>query len=483
MAGRLVAKNITKRFGPLVALDDISIEFSPGEIHAVLGENGAGKSTLMNILAGFMVPLAGIVTIDGKSLPLGHPQKFREMGVEMVHQHFTLVPNFTVAENLALAKIKKLARWIDVTHLTEHAFSVGKNLGWTFDPYAKVGTLPVGTQQRIEILKCLAGDASVIIFDEPTAVLTPDEVLDLIRVLKLLRDSGKIVILIAHKLSEVMATADRVTVLRGGKFVATAPITDVDENKLAHWMVGDMPPIQTKDIASIRGEGLEIDNLRVLGDRKEEAVRGVSLKIGKGEIVGIAGVDGNGQVEFAEALALIRPHNGKLSWQDDSLANPKIAYIPQDRQEDGLALSMSVGDNLMIEGQHRSDLKSGLLLDIKKMDAWCEDLVRRFEIRISNLRQPVSDLSGGNQQKIVVSRNLDQRPDLLVAVNPTRGLDVRATRYVHDQITSARDAGTAVALFSTDLDELALIADRIVFLSRGSISEGQTATSLVGGSN
>ncbi len=486
MPGRLVATHITKRFGPTVALDNVSIEFLPGEIHAVLGENGAGKSTLMHVLAGFAKPQSGMVVLDGKPLALGQPQKCREMGLEMVHQHFTLVGNFSVAENLALAKIKQLVRWINVDHLAEHAVQVGKDLGWTFDSNSKVGSLPVGSQQRIEILKCLAGDAKVLIFDEPTAVLTAEEVLDLIHVLKLLRDSGKIVILIAHKLSEVMATADRVTVLRRGKHIATALISEVDERKLADWMVGEMPaPVAKSSTRSIEW-GLEAKGLRILGDRKEEAVRGVSFHVGKGEIVGIGGVDGNGQVELAECLALIRSKSdGDLSWQGQSLRETKIcvAYIPQDRQEDGLALSMSVEDNLIIEGQHRSDLKAGPFMNMKKVRSWCEDLIRRFEIKVSSARQPVSDLSGGNQQKIVVSRNLDRRPDLLVAVNPTRGLDVRATRHVHEQIASARDDGAAVALFSTDLDELAQLSDRIVFMSRGSISEEQSAVALVGGTS
>lgn len=484
MAGRLVAQNITKRFGQVTALDSVSIEFSAGEVHAVLGENGAGKSTLMHVLAGFMLPQEGTVSLDGKPLHLGKPHRCREAGVEMVHQHFTLVPNFTVEENLALAKMGRLAQILNVSRLAATALDMGRQLGWNVDPKAKVGSLSVGVQQRIEILKCLSGDASVLIFDEPTAVLTPDEVLDLIRVLKELKARNKIVILIAHKLSEVMAVADRVTVLRAGKKVSTAPIANVDEATLANWMVGEMPPISLQTKTYHEGLGLSATAIRVLGDRREASVRGVTLNVAPGEILGIGGVDGNGQIELAEALAHVRPiTDGHLRWNGQPIERHlRIAYIPQDRQEDGLALPMSVEDNLMIEGQHRPELKKGMLQNVKAVARWCDDLIARFDIRVSSRKQPVADLSGGNQQKVVVSRNLDRRPDFLVAVNPTRGLDVRATRFVHEQIKSAREAGTAVALFSTDLDELAALSDRIVYMSRGELSENQSATALVGGS-
>jgi simple sugar transport system ATP-binding protein len=484
MTGRLQVEHVTKRFGNVVALQDVSADFAPGEIHAVLGENGAGKSTLMHVLAGFLAPQEGHVTLDGAALPLGRPHLCREMGIEMVHQHFTLVPEFTVAENVALARLPSLASRLDLITLTAHAFEHAKELGWELDPRALVRDLPVGVQQRVEILKCLSGDAKVLIFDEPTAVLSPAEIEDLFRVLRQLRDQGKIVILIAHKLSEVMGVADRVTVLRKGIKVASAEIEDVDERQLAEWMVGELPDFKVAKGKTPLREALRAENLKILGDRGELAVKEVSLAVNAGEILGIGGVDGNGQVELAEALALVRrAQSGSLIWNGSALKDSRVAlaYIPQDRQEDGLALSMSVQDNLLIEGHRRPSLTRGPILLFRQIRAWVLDLIKRFDIVVENPDVEVANLSGGNQQKVVVSRNLDRRPDLLIAVNPTRGLDLKATRFVHEQILLARDGGSAVALFSTDLDELAAVADRTVFMSRGKIVEGEGPEALLGG--
>ena len=481
----LVAEHITKRFGNLLALDDVTVEFQPGEIHAVLGENGAGKSTLVNILAGFLSASGGKVLLDGKALPMGRPHLCRDLGIGMVHQHFRLVPAFTVAENLALSRLDRLAKLLDVRSLSKRAFEVARGLGWDLDPRAIVGTLPVGTQQRIEILKSLSGDAKVIIFDEPTAVLSPEEVGELFRVFRELRAQGKTVLLIAHKLSEVMAIADRVTVLRQGKKVASAPISEVNETLLATWMVGEMPALKRPERETKFTQGLVVRDLKVLGDRGEEAVRGVDLDIQEGEILGIGGVEGNGQIELAEALALVRPKAfGSVTWKSNELGfTPvSIAYIPEDRQVDGLAMSLSVGENLLISGHRRGALKKGPFFRSHVVNDWVNTVVAQFDIKIEGPQTQVSRLSGGNQQKVVVGRNLDVRPDLLVAANPTRGLDVKATQFVHDQILKARQEGTAVALFSTDLDELAALSDRRLFLSRGKLAEGGAAE-LVGGSS
>lgn len=464
-------REVSKAYGPTVALDRVSIDFAPSEVHAVLGENGAGKSTLMNIIAGFVAPDSGEGTLRDLPLPFGRPFEARRRGIAMVHQHFALVPAFSAAENLSLANLR--SPW--QTHRPERdagsSLTLAEQLGWKVDPDRLTEDLPVGVQQRIEILKALSSDAEVVIFDEPTAVLTPDEVEDLFRVIRELKDRGRTIILIAHKLSEVMAIADRVTVLRRGAFVATAPIADVDADQLATWMVGEVPGTRSPVSGSFK-PGLSVTDLHVRGGRGEHAVRGVSFAIGKGEILGIGGVDGNGQVELAEALAQVRASAaGSIYLAGCDLEEANIAYIPQDRQSDGLALSMSIRDNLLITGHRRRELTRGPFLRRGAIVRWTHDLVDRFQIKVGSVRDPVSSLSGGNQQKVVVARTLDQIPDLLVAVNPTRGLDVRATDYVHSQIVGAAEAGAVVALFSTDLDELAALAHRTVFLSRGQLTD------------
>mgnify|MGYP000951425865 CR=1 FL=1 len=465
----LEVRSLSKRYGPVQALDRVSASFLPGEVHAVLGENGAGKSTLMQVVAGFLLPDEGTVTLEGKSLPLGHPIASRAAGVEMVHQHFMLVPAFTVEENLALARLGSLAGTLDTARLAQPALDFARELGWSLDPKTRTGGLPVGIQQRVEILKALSGDAPVLIFDEPTAVLTPDEVDDLFRVLRRLRDRGKTILLIAHKLAEVMAVADRVTVLRRGHFVATAPIGEVNERRLATWMVGDLPTaIQPLDVP-LGPVLLEARDLVVLGDRREEAVGGIGLEVRGGELLGIGGVDGNGQVELAEALVGIRPlRSGQIERRSrDPKTAATVGYIPQDRQADGLALTLSIFDNLMIAGTDRPGLRRGPLLRIGAARQWADRVVERFQIKIGGLSDPVSGLSGGNQQKVVVGRTLDAIPDVIVAMNPTRGLDIRATDFVHQTLLDAARAGAAIVLISTDLDELAALASRTVFMSRG----------------
>lgn len=477
----LEVRNVAKRFGRVTALDDVSIRFLPGEIHAVLGENGAGKSTLMNIMSGFARPDTGSVELEGKPIPLARAFDCKRLGIEMIHQHFTLVPDFTVAENLALARIDSLWAGSKIAERAKPSFEAAARLGWSVDADSKVRNLPVGVQQRIEILKALGGTAKVLILDEPTAVLSADEVEDLFRVLRQLRDEGRVVILIAHKLSEVLAIADRVTVLRRGQFVATALRAEVDATQLANWMVGEMPPASPRDDRSIGSEGLRVEALSVRGDRGEEAVRGISFQVHGGEILGIGGVDGNGQIELAESIANVRPSEGALTWRGAPLQAAKIGYVPQDRQIDGLAMGMSVGENLLIGNDRRTDLTSKGFLKLKSIRAWAKGLIERFEIRTSGPEQIVGGLSGGNQQKVVVSRTLDSNPDLLVVVNPTRGLDIRASVFVHSRILEARDKGAAVLLVSTDLDELTALSDRTLFLSRGRFVEGEGAEALVGG--
>lgn len=466
----MAAERIGKNFGSLVALDDVSIEFAPGRIHAVLGENGAGKTTLMNILAGFLPPDRGRIRLEGQPVTLPSHRAAREKGIAMVHQHFMLVPQFSVEENLALSRLTDLRGRLSVAELTEPAWRLAQELGWDVPRRATTGQLPVGVQQRIEILKVLSGEARVLIFDEPTAVLSPDEVADLFRVLRRLRDAGKAILLIAHKLSEVMQVADVVSVLRRGRLVATAPITEVEPARLAAWMLGeevslDVAPNGAPDRGALV---LEAEGLLVRGDRDEEAVRGATFAVHRGEILGLGGVDGNGQVELAEALLGIRPlAGGRLRTHPDEGRPFRIAYIPQDRQHDGLALSLSVAENFLIEGHRRPDLGWGPFLRGRKARVWAESLVRRFGIKVESVSDRVDSLSGGNQQKVVVSRALDSNPDLIVAVNPTRGLDFAASADVHRRLREAAAAGAGVVLFSTDSDELAALAHRTLYLDRG----------------
>jgi ABC-type uncharacterized transport system ATPase subunit len=468
----LEVAGISKSYGAVRALNDVSARFSAGEIHAVLGENGAGKSTLMHILSGFAAPDSGSATLGGEALPFGRPFECRRRGIAMIHQHFTLVKAFTVAENLCLAQLDGIGP-LDRDVLIAPALEIAKDLGWTVDLNARTGDLPIGAQQRIEILKSLAGDAEVAIFDEPTAVLGPVEVEDLFRVLRRLKDAGKIVILIAHKLAEVMAIADRVTVLRRGVVVAEAPIGEVSSAQLAQWMVGDMPESLQVSPSATSAPELHVEEV------SGSTLRGVSFAVGRGEILGIGGVDGNGQQELAEVLAgVTQPLHGTVRWDGGA-----ASYIPEDRQSDGLALSMTIEDNLLIGGYKRASLTRGPFLNRRRIAQWASTLVERFDVRTSSTKEVVANLSGGNQQKVVIARALDETPDLLVAVNPTRGLDVKATGYVHRKIIEARNAGAVVVLISTDVDELAALASRTVYLSRGKIVEGEGAEALVGGSS
>lgn len=478
----LQVENVSKSYGALKALDGVTLSFQPGEIHAVLGENGAGKSTLMGVLSGFVLPELGTVEFEGVKVHLGQPFAIKQVGIEMVHQHFMLVPAFSVAENLALNRLERLLGGPKIAHHSARALQLAKELDWNIDPEALAADLAVGSQQRVEILKALSGNAKVVILDEPTAVLSASEVADLFRVLRKLKAEGKTIILIAHKLGEVMQIADRVTVLRRGKVVGADRLANLNEAELAEWMVGGMPPLLAKPVAHAE-PGLVVRDLRVRGNLGQESVRGVSFEAAKGEIVGIGGVDGNGQIELAEAIALVRSCQGHLTWKGASLhdSGVQLAYIPQDRQTDGLALNMSVTDNLLIAGHVKKELCTGPFLSYGHIAKWASGLVQRFGIVVSSIQAKVGSLSGGNQQKVVVARSLEATPELLVAVNPTRGLDIQATNYVHRQLIEAKERGAAVVLFSTDLDELSALADRVMFMSSGAFVEGLGAEALVGG--
>ncbi|MBV6458779.1 MAG: Autoinducer 2 import ATP-binding protein LsrA [Fimbriimonadaceae bacterium] len=455
-------------------MDGVSTSCASGEIHAIVGENGAGKSTLMQILGGFVAPDAGRVVLDGVPLPVGDPIGCRARGIRMVHQHFMLVPSFSVRENLVLDGLSTTG---SPEEGAEAAIELGRRLGWEIDPKARVAELPVGVQQRVEILKAIVGDSPVTIFDEPTAVLTADEVADLFGVLRTLRGEGRMIIFIAHKIDEIRGIADRVTVLRRGKVTLRASMAETSNEDLIRAMVGDLPPELAVDRkAPGRKELLVANGVVIRGDRGERAVDGVTLGVAAGEILGIGGVDGNGQVELAEALVGIR----KVEAGTVRLGGDHIAYIPQDRQRDGLALSLSIRDNLLLGGYARPEFYRGPWMSAARVNRWADDLIERFQIKVGQATDPASSLSGGNQQKVVVARALASNPQVLVVVNPTRGLDVQAAAYVHQAMTDAAANGAGIVLFSTDLDELALLANRTLFMSRGRLGEAR-AEKLVGG--
>lgn len=451
-------QGVSKRFGSVLALDSISAKVSPGEIHAVLGENGAGKSTLVSVLAGFVRPDCGTVLVSGQALPLGRPPEVRAMGIRMVHQHFMLASQLTVIENIALTQVRGGLRRVDHRSIADEVLSIAERLGWSVDLSVRVGSLPVGAQQRIEILKALLGKSKLLILDEPTAVLSPSEVEDLFGILRQLRDSGLAVLLIAHKLREVLAIADRATVLRRGRLVAERLIAETSESELATLMVGEVPNPPGRAGRAFGEVVFEVKGLRIAGDRGELAVDAVSLAVKAGEIVGIGGVDGNGQVELAEAMVGVRSVlRGSIEGPD------QVGYIPQDRQRDGLALTMTVEENLLIGDA------GGFWIDRRRSASMSHELIGKYGIKAKSGADLVGGLSGGNQQKVVAARVLSRSPRVLVVMNPTRGLDVRAAQFVHTRIRQAADEGAAVVLFSTDLDELALLADRTFYMSKGAL--------------
>jgi simple sugar transport system ATP-binding protein len=505
-APHLSMQGIVKRYGAVSALDRVDLDVRSGEIHALLGENGAGKSTLMHILSGSTQPDAGQIVLSGEIVRIGSPRIARAQGIAMVHQHFALVPACTVEENLALdASPQRSFRPFSHASAAAPALERAAALGWSLKPTELISNLGVGAQQRIEIVKALATNARLLIFDEPTAVLSPDEVDELFGVLHRLRDEGCAVILIAHKLAEIMEVSDRVTVLRRGVRVASCRTSDTNLRQLAEWMIGaetvhvsvpaapaapggalpaKAPSLQKSDriaasseteptsVAEIR---FEARSLEIVGDRGERAIRGVSLDVAAGEIFGIGGVDGNGQTELAEALVGLRHMvSGEIYWMNGPFVpgtTPRLGFIPQDRRRAGLALTMSIEENLLWDAVREPRFRKSFVLCRNELHKLALQLREQFDIRTPSIALPASSLSGGNQQKIVVARALHAEPEWIVAVNPTRGLDIGATRFVHSQLRAARDRGAAIVLISTDLDEIAALADRAGILSGGILTE------------
>ena len=476
---KLELRNITKRFGTLTANDNISLTLEPGEIHSLLGENGAGKSTLMNVLYGLLQPDEGQILIDGKEVKFAGPGDAMAAGIGMVHQHFMLIPVFTVAENVVLGheptgKIGNL----DLNAARKLVKEISDRFGFDIDPDAKVQDLPVGAQQRVEIIKSLARNAKALVLDEPTAVLTPQETDELMDIMRGLAKSGTSIIFITHKLREVQQVADRITVIRQGKVVAS-PSPKASASELASLMVGREVDLDVKrKPAKVGAETLVIKDLTVLDDRQHQMVDGVTFSVHDGEVLAIAGVQGNGQTELAEAiLGLRKIHSGSIQVAGRDLTRSTVrevleaglGYIPEDRKKDGLVAEFSIAENLMLDGSFGKPFAKGVQIDFAKRDEIAHKLIEEFDIRTPSAETLAKQLSGGNQQKVVVARELGRELKVLVASQPTRGVDVGSIEFIHEQIIAARDSGKSVLIISTELDEVLALADRIAVMYRGKI--------------
>ena len=475
----LELKGITKRFGSFVANDAIDLTVQPGEIHALRGENGAGKSTLMNVLYGLDQPDGGEILVDGKPVTFKGPGDAIAAGIGMVHQHFMLIPVFTVAENVALGhEDTGLAGFLDRRRTRREVAEVSQRYGLAVPPDALVADLPVGVQQRVEIVKALMRGAQVLILDEPTAVLTPQETDDLMRVMGELRDAGTSIVFITHKLREVRAIADRITVIRRGQVVGEAsPKSSSDE--LASLMVGRPVKLTIEKAPATPGQAvLEIDALKVIDEKAQVVVDGVSLQVRSGEIYALAGVQGNGQTELTEALVgleTITEGRIRLAGQDitessiDDILELGVGYVPEDRLHDGLVGSFSIAENLILDMYDAAPYAKGISMDLAAVSANAAQRVGEFDVRTTSAQAAASSLSGGNQQKVVLARELSRPLKLLVVAQPTRGLDVGSIEFVHKRIVAERDRGAAVVLVSTELDEVLGLADRIGVMYRGKI--------------
>ncbi len=477
----LEALHLTKRFPGVVANDDVTVRLRKGEILGLLGENGAGKSTLVKMLFGLYRPDEGEVRIRGEVVQVRNPGDAIRRGLGMVHQHFQLVPVMTVAENVVLGAEPRRGPLLDLRAAARRVRELSERFGLAVDPDAVVEDLPVGTQQRVEIIKALYRDAEILILDEPTAVLTPQETDELLQILRDLAARGVSVVFITHKLREVMAVADRVVVLRGGKVAGETTPAQTDEAGLANLMVGRTVVLHVDKAPAAPGAVvLDVAGLVVRDDRGQEAVRGISLQLRSGEILGVAGVEGNGQRELVEALCGMRAKAAgtvHIGGADATHGSPHevhalgVSHVPEDREKDGFVAAYSVADNLVL---NRFDERPFARRGIRRLDAVETEataLVERFDIRTPSVSTPMSSLSGGNKQKAIVARELAQAPVLLVASQPTRGVDVGSIEFIHNQIVAARDAGAAVLLVSAELDEVMGLADRIAVLYAGRVVE------------
>lgn len=473
----LELRGITKRFGALTANDAIDLRVESGEIHAILGENGAGKSTLMNIVYGLLAPDEGTISVDEKVLNIQSPLDALAAGIGMVHQHFMLIPVFTVAENIVLGHEKvKGPGFLDLESARREILRVSAEFNFDVDPDALVEDLPVGIQQRVEIIRALIYDAKVLILDEPTAVLTPQETDELLRNMKKLRDQGTAIVFITHKLREVREAADKITIIRRGKVVGTASPSDSQE-QLASLMVGRPVSLDIdKNAPKLGAVTLDVRDLTVRDYTGRALVKNVSFSIKAGEILAVAGVQGNGQTELAEAIVGLQEHiEGVITLDGESLAGVSvrkalhagIAFVPESREEDGLISSFSIEENLILDLHDLPPFSKGGAISQEVVAENGVKRVAEFDIRALSPKDPASSLSGGNKQKVVLARELSRPVRLVVASQPTRGLDVGSIEFVHERIIAERDSGRAVLLFSTELDEVVGLADRIAVMYRG----------------
>jgi simple sugar transport system ATP-binding protein len=487
--------DIVKRFPGVLANDRVSLQVKSGEIHALLGENGAGKSTLMRQLYGLYRPDSGEIVIDGQPRRFNSPADAIRAGIGMIHQHFMLVPALTVAENVALGLHSSREPMLDLDRVAARIRELSEKYGLKVDPDSYIWQLAVGEQQRVEIVKALYRGAALLVLDEPTAVLTPQEVDDLFVTLRQMSKDGHALIFISHKLHEVLAISERVTVLRDGRNVGmpSAPTANMTRTALARLMVGrevllhyDIPPAQAGEVR------LKVDSIFVKGDRGHDALRGVSLEVRAGEIVGLAGVSGNGQRELAEALAGLRPiRQGHvvLNGQDVTSRPPSDrieagqAYIPEERMRDGTIRDFSVAENLILVDHGRAPYSRGSFLDFATIARRSAELVNTFNVKTPSLQTTLKSLSGGNIQKLILARELSRQPQVLIAAQPTRGVDIGATEYIHQRLLEQRRAGTATLLISEDLDEIRALSDRVAVIYEGRIVgmvPGQTPAEEIG---
>lgn len=472
-------RDITKVFGGFVANDKINLHLRKGEIHALLGENGAGKSTLMNMLAGLLEPTSGEIAVNGQVVNLDSPSKAASLGIGMIHQHFMLVEAFTVAENIILGSELTKNGVLDIAGASKEIKALSERYGLAVDPSAKVADISVGAQQRVEILKTLYRGADILIFDEPTAVLTPSEIDELMAIMKNLVKEGKSIILITHKLDEIRAVSDRVTVIRRGKSIETVEIAGATNADLAEMMVGRSVSFKTEKQASKPKEVvLSIKDLVVNENRGVPAVKNLSLDVRAGEIVGIAGIDGNGQSELIQAITGLRKvESGSIELKGDSIVglHPRqitelsVGHVPEDRHRDGLILEMMISENIALQTYYKEPHSKNGILNYSNITSYAKKLMEEFDVRAASELVPAAALSGGNQQKAIIAREIDRDPDLLIVSQPTRGLDVGAIEYIHKRLIEERDNGKAVLVVSFELDEILNVSDRIAVIHDGKI--------------